>query len=131
VRPKIAGNRFAWERNDIFVVPNFLWRRHINTWERRRRLYAVSDAPLMEKIGQYRAQGRGKDGAVENLVAVTRGARSGHIEPSILSHGRACPGIHVFSAESSQEKTWMPATSAGMTLELNSPSTSAAASLLA
>ena len=28
---EIAGRRFDWERNDIFVVPNFLWRRHINT----------------------------------------------------------------------------------------------------
>jgi hypothetical protein len=32
-------------------------------------LYSVSDAPLMEKIGQYRAQGRLTDGTVENLVA--------------------------------------------------------------
>jgi len=27
------------------------------------------------------------------------------------------PAIHVFFAESPQKKTWMPATSAGMTLE--------------
>jgi gentisate 1,2-dioxygenase len=66
---EIAGHRFDWERNDIFVVPNFLWRRHINTGSEDAVLYAVSDAPLMEKVGQYRAQGRGKDGAVENLVA--------------------------------------------------------------
>jgi hypothetical protein len=31
-------------------------------------LYSVSDAPLMEKVGQYRVQGRAQDGAVENLV---------------------------------------------------------------
>jgi gentisate 1,2-dioxygenase len=66
---EIAGCRFAWERNDIFVVPNFLWRRHINTGSADAVLYSVSDAPLMEKIGQYRAQGRSPDGAVENLVA--------------------------------------------------------------
>jgi gentisate 1,2-dioxygenase len=66
---EIAGRRFEWERNDIFVVPNFLWRRHINTGGADAVLYAVSDAPLMEKIGQYRAQGRGADGAVENLLA--------------------------------------------------------------
>jgi hypothetical protein len=29
----------------------------------------VSDAPLMEKIGQYRAQGRTADGTVEDLAA--------------------------------------------------------------
>ena len=56
-------------RNDIFVVPNFLWRRHINTGREDAVLYSVCDAPLMEKVGQYRVQGRGKDGAVENLVA--------------------------------------------------------------
>src|SRR5438105_3531856 len=27
---EIAGRRFDWETNDIFVIPNFLWRRHIN-----------------------------------------------------------------------------------------------------
>jgi gentisate 1,2-dioxygenase len=66
---EIAGRRFEWERNDIFVVPNFLWRRHINTGREDAVLYSVCDAPLMEKVGQYRVQGRGKDGAVENLVA--------------------------------------------------------------
>jgi gentisate 1,2-dioxygenase len=66
---EVAGRRFDWEENDIFVVPNFLWRRHINTGATDAVLYAVSDAPLLEKIGQYRAQGRTEDGAVENLVA--------------------------------------------------------------
>jgi gentisate 1,2-dioxygenase len=66
---EIAGRRFDWEENDIFVVPNFLWRRHINTGTKDAVLYAVSDAPLMEKVAQYRAQGRTEDGAVENLVA--------------------------------------------------------------
>jgi gentisate 1,2-dioxygenase len=66
---EIAGRRFDWEKNDIFVVPNFLWRRHVNTGAGDAVLYSVSDAPLMEKIGQYRAQGRLADGTVENLVA--------------------------------------------------------------
>jgi gentisate 1,2-dioxygenase len=66
---EIAGRRFDWEKNDIFVVPNFLWRRHINTGVSDAVLYSVSDAPLMEKIGQYRAQGRTADGAVEDLAA--------------------------------------------------------------
>jgi gentisate 1,2-dioxygenase len=50
-------------------VPNFLWRRHFNTGKGDAVLYAISDAPLMEKVGQYRAQGRRADGSVENLVA--------------------------------------------------------------
>lgn len=55
---EVAGRRFGWNRNDIFVVPSFLWRRHVNTGSDDAVLYAVSDAPLLEKIGQYRAQGR-------------------------------------------------------------------------
>ena len=66
---EIAGRRFDWEENDIFVVPNFLWRRHVNTTNKDAVLYAVSDAPLMEKVGQYRAQGRAADGTVDNLVS--------------------------------------------------------------
>jgi gentisate 1,2-dioxygenase len=66
---EVAGKRFDWERNDIIVVPNFLWRRHINTGTQDAVLYALTDQPLFEKIGQYRAQGRKADGSVEQLVA--------------------------------------------------------------
>jgi len=66
---EVAGQHFDWERNDIFVVPNFLWRRHVNTGKTDALLYSVSDVPLMQKIGQYRAQGRLGDGRVTDLVA--------------------------------------------------------------
>jgi gentisate 1,2-dioxygenase len=65
---EIGGTRFDWRENDIFVVPNFVWRRHINTGRSDAVLYAVSDAPLLEKIGQYRAQGRLPDDTIEQLV---------------------------------------------------------------
>lgn len=66
---EVAGQRFEWGRNDILVVPNFLWRRHMNTGASDAVLYAVSDQPLFEKIGQYRAQGRKADGTVEALAS--------------------------------------------------------------
>jgi gentisate 1,2-dioxygenase len=66
---EIAGQRFDWETNDIFVIPNFLWRRHINRGETDAVLYLCSDKPLFEKIGQYRAQGRTPDGEVVQLAA--------------------------------------------------------------
>ncbi len=66
---EIGGQRYDWKANDIFVVPNFLWRRHINTGRNDAVLYAVSDAPLMEKIGQYRAQGRAPDGTITQIVS--------------------------------------------------------------
>ncbi len=65
---EVAGRSFDWEANDIFVVPGFAWRRHVNRGERDAVLYAVSDMPLLDKIGQYRAQGRQPDDSVVELV---------------------------------------------------------------
>jgi gentisate 1,2-dioxygenase len=64
---EVAGTTFAWEENDVFVVPNFLWRRHRAKSDAV--LYTMSDTPLLEKIGQYRAQGLDKSGKVVQLVA--------------------------------------------------------------
>ena len=65
---EIAGNTYPWEENDIFVVPNFLWRRHVAKGPGDAVLYTMSDRPLLEKIGQYRAQGT-RGGKVVNLTA--------------------------------------------------------------
>ena len=65
---EIGGTTLDWQANDIFVVPSFAWRRHTNQGRDDAVLYTVSDAPLMEKIGQYRAQGRLPDDAVAELV---------------------------------------------------------------
>ena len=54
---EIGGKTFDWEENDIFVAPNFLWRRHVNKGAKDAVLYTMNDTPLLEKIGQYRAQG--------------------------------------------------------------------------
>jgi gentisate 1,2-dioxygenase len=64
---EIAGKRFEWSENDIFVVPNFVWRRHLNTSKKDAVLYAVSDAALLNNIGHYRAQGR-SNGEVTELA---------------------------------------------------------------
>jgi len=66
---EIAGQRFDWQQNDLFVVPNFLWRRHINRGPGDALLYLCSDRPLLEKIGQYRAQARSAAGDVLELVS--------------------------------------------------------------
>jgi gentisate 1,2-dioxygenase len=65
---EIGGQRFDWGPNDIFVVPSFLWRRHVNTGGTDAVLYSVSDRALMQRIGQYRAQGRGQEGDVIQLA---------------------------------------------------------------
>ena len=41
---EVGGKRFEWGHNDLFVVPNFLWRRHINTGKTDAVIYSVSDA---------------------------------------------------------------------------------------
>jgi gentisate 1,2-dioxygenase len=64
----VGGQRFEWGPNDIVVMPNFLWRRHVNTGSTDAVLYTVSDASLMRNIGQYRAQGKDGDGSVIQLV---------------------------------------------------------------
>jgi gentisate 1,2-dioxygenase len=65
---EIGNQTLEWRSNDFFVVPNFLWRRHLNTGPGDAILYAVSDEPLMDKIAQYRAQGRLPDGSVTELA---------------------------------------------------------------
>jgi gentisate 1,2-dioxygenase len=65
---EIGERRFDWRANDLFVVPNFSWRRHINRGPGDALLYLCSDRPLFEKIGQYRAQGRRQDESVIELL---------------------------------------------------------------
>ena len=65
---EIGGSSFNWQENDLFVVPNFLWRRHISRGPGDAVLYLCSDRPLLEKIGQYRAQGRTAAGEVVQLA---------------------------------------------------------------
>jgi gentisate 1,2-dioxygenase len=67
-KSEIGGQTFDWEPNDIMVVPNFLWRRHINTGSGDAVLYSVTDAALLKNIGQYRAQGKDQDGKLVQLV---------------------------------------------------------------
>src|SRR4051812_5395820 len=45
---EVGKDTFEWDTNDIFVLPNFLWRRHRNTGTKDAVIYAVSDLPLME-----------------------------------------------------------------------------------
>lgn len=66
---EVAGRTFAWEENDVFVVPSFLWRRHRARASGDAVLYTMSDMPLLEKIGQYRAQGQDDRKRVVSLVS--------------------------------------------------------------
>lgn len=69
-----GGMRMAWRQNDIFIVPNHMWRRHVNQAadtgaDTAAVLYSVTDAPLLRSIGQYGEQGRTPAGEVIELPA--------------------------------------------------------------
>jgi gentisate 1,2-dioxygenase len=64
---EVGDRKMEWGRNDIFVVPGFQWRRHVNTGDGDVVLYTVSESALLEKIGQNYAQGRLADGSTEEL----------------------------------------------------------------
>lgn len=59
----IDGERFAWGKNDFMIVPGFHWRSHV-AGANGAILYSVTDAPVMEAVGMYRAQGRLPDGKI-------------------------------------------------------------------
>ena len=66
---EIAEQRYDWEKNDIFIVPNHLWRRHVNLDSNANAiLYGVTDAPLLQKLGHFRSQGRTQSGDVVALA---------------------------------------------------------------
>ena len=48
---EVGGQRFDWQKNDVMVMPNYLWRRHVNGGKGDAILYTVSDAALMRNIG--------------------------------------------------------------------------------
>ena len=65
---EIADTKYEWTKNDIFLVPNYLWRHHVNLdVEKDAILYAVTDAPLLEKIGHFRTQGKTMSGDLIDL----------------------------------------------------------------
>lgn len=63
----VDGERLDWAKNDFFVVPSHRWRNFVNTGKTDVILYSYTDAPLIEKIGYYRVQGKDKTGAVSEL----------------------------------------------------------------
>jgi gentisate 1,2-dioxygenase len=66
---EVNGKRLDWSRNDILVVPANRWRRHVNLdTQRDAVLYALTDEPLLQAIGQYRVQGRTAAGEVRDLT---------------------------------------------------------------
>lgn len=62
---EVGDQTFEWEPSDLFILPNFLWRRHTNSGKGDAIIYAISDESLMRNIGQYRAQGKLNGGVTD------------------------------------------------------------------
>ena len=57
----IAGKRYDWSKNDIFVVPSWAWHEHANASERDDAvLFSFSDLPSMVALGLYREEKSGR-----------------------------------------------------------------------
>ena len=53
----IAGKRYDWSKNDIFVVPSWAWHEHANASERDDAvLFSFSDLPSIQALGLYREE---------------------------------------------------------------------------
>ena len=65
---EVDGTELAWHQNDVFIVPGWMWHRHINASSADAVLYSVSDAPVHEKLGVYIEQEKSADGEVSQVV---------------------------------------------------------------
>lgn len=62
----IDGETFTWGPSDIFVVPSWAWHEHHNLGQGPAVLHSISDASLLGKLGMWREQRRGPDGAISD-----------------------------------------------------------------
>lgn len=66
---EVEGTRLMWSRNDLFVVPGWMWHEHVNLSDKADAvLYSVSDLATLRKLGLYREEGRTAKGEVLTIV---------------------------------------------------------------
>jgi gentisate 1,2-dioxygenase len=60
----VGDRRLDWRENDVFVVPNWTWCRHVNDDPSNDAVfYAMSDEPLIRNVGGWRREGLAADGS--------------------------------------------------------------------
>lgn len=52
----INGQRFVWEKGDMFVVPPWAWHEHANPASEAAILFSIQDTPVMKALGLYREE---------------------------------------------------------------------------
>ena len=65
----IAGRRFDWKKNDIFVIPSWAWHEHANASEREDAvLFSFNDLPSMQALGLYREEAYAENGGRQQVA---------------------------------------------------------------
>jgi gentisate 1,2-dioxygenase len=65
----IAGKRYDWSQNDIFVVPSWAWHEHANMSQRDDAvLFSFSDLPSIQALGLYREEALAEHGGHQQLA---------------------------------------------------------------
>jgi gentisate 1,2-dioxygenase len=66
---QVEDTRLNWRKHDVFVVPTWAWHEHINTKSNQPAvLFAVTDAPTIEKLSLYREEGKTPDGDTVTVI---------------------------------------------------------------
>jgi gentisate 1,2-dioxygenase len=70
----IDGQRFDWERGDLFVVPTWAWHEHASAGGEAI-LFSVQDTPVVQALGLYREQAYEAHGGSQPVTRVFAGGR--------------------------------------------------------
>jgi gentisate 1,2-dioxygenase len=54
----VGGRRLDWEDKDVFTVPVWTFREHVNTGDRAAFLFSFSDMPVMKALSLYREEAK-------------------------------------------------------------------------
>jgi gentisate 1,2-dioxygenase len=66
---EVNGLRLDWDKNDVLVVPPYMWRKHVNLDPNGDAvLYSTTDAPILKALGQYRQQGMSASGEPHDIA---------------------------------------------------------------
>ena len=68
----IDGQRFHWEKGDLFVVPTWAWHEHAGT-DGEAVLFSVQDRPAVEALGLYREQAYQDHGGHQPITRIFGG----------------------------------------------------------
>jgi gentisate 1,2-dioxygenase len=52
----VGGTRLDWEDKDVFTVPTWTFREHVNDSDRPAFLFSFTDAPVMKALDLYREE---------------------------------------------------------------------------